>query len=501
MATFELSGPDGGTYEVEAPDETSALDAFAAMNGGKMPEAAPQEGSSASGIAKSFGAGVGKSLVGLAGIPGDAFGAARRLLGDNLTQNPAFGSANIQKAVEGYTGEFYKPKGTLESGAETIGEFFPSMIGGPGTLGGKFATRVVAPALASEAAGQLAKGTDLEPYARVAGAVGGGMAASKFANNRSLKAATPEAPSINAIDDAKTNLYNTQAVKDLRIAPAAVEKVVDRAIDNAKSKYLDAPQTYRQLDLLKTPMNGPTFSIMDLENGRRRLNDLKALGGAEGEAARIAGNYLENIMPHWGKLPGAVVAGDAKAAANDLIAARANAAVSFRSELVNGFLEKAKNTASATHSGGNLENEIYKQVRTALNNPKKYLRGWNAEERAALKDVLPGLASTALRRFGKVLGGGGGLGQMAASGAGGAALGWPGAIAAPALGMAANKLGSSMATGRLKKVDDMLRSRAPLYGHPLANQQQAFINQPKAALLDQRSPLLNGLLSGLVVAR
>lgn len=35
MATFELTGPDGGTYHVDAPDEQAALSAFAAFNGGK----------------------------------------------------------------------------------------------------------------------------------------------------------------------------------------------------------------------------------------------------------------------------------------------------------------------------------------------------------------------------------------------------------------------------------------------------------------------------------
>jgi hypothetical protein len=41
MATFELTGPDGGTYHVDAPDEHAAVAAFSAFHGTKAPDAAP----------------------------------------------------------------------------------------------------------------------------------------------------------------------------------------------------------------------------------------------------------------------------------------------------------------------------------------------------------------------------------------------------------------------------------------------------------------------------
>jgi hypothetical protein len=71
-------------------------------------------------------------------------------------------------------------------------------LAGPGllkTAGKLFASRVAAPALASEGAGALTEGTAAEPYARVAGALVGGAGASKAMNAmseaRALKAATP----------------------------------------------------------------------------------------------------------------------------------------------------------------------------------------------------------------------------------------------------------------------------------------------------------------------
>jgi hypothetical protein len=43
MATFELTGPDGGTYHVDAPDEGAALKAFGAFSGGKNAAPAPDK--------------------------------------------------------------------------------------------------------------------------------------------------------------------------------------------------------------------------------------------------------------------------------------------------------------------------------------------------------------------------------------------------------------------------------------------------------------------------
>ncbi|UZE51916.1 hypothetical protein ONR75_15910 [Rhodopseudomonas sp. P2A-2r] len=41
MPTFELSGPDGGTYQIDAPDEHAAVAAFSQFNSAPAPDAAP----------------------------------------------------------------------------------------------------------------------------------------------------------------------------------------------------------------------------------------------------------------------------------------------------------------------------------------------------------------------------------------------------------------------------------------------------------------------------
>jgi len=225
-------------------------------------------------------------------------------------------------------------------------------------------------------------------------------------------------------------------------------------------------EAYKKIIAQEAPIK--TAKIADIDGTRKLLGTIAGEVGPTGRAtpdALAATRAIKAIDLYVSKIPKAdVVAGDAVAAGKILNEARANAAANFRSERVTQALEKAKNTATATHSGGNLENEIYKQVRTMLNNPKKHLRGWTAEEKAALQSVLPGKGASVLRRAGKLMGGGGGLGQLISGGAGGAMFGWPGMMAVPAAGMAANKIGSALATKRIEKVADLLRGRSPLYG-------------------------------------
>lgn len=158
---------------------------------GMFDDLIPATPSVAEDVAKSAAIGPPKAAIGLAGLPGDiselgarGLDVATRYIGGKLgydiperpNQEPLGGSAQIQRGVESLTGPLYNPKTTPGEYAQTLTEFAPAMVGGPGSLLAKFATRVAAPALASETAGQITKGTEAEPYARMAGAVAGGMA-------------------------------------------------------------------------------------------------------------------------------------------------------------------------------------------------------------------------------------------------------------------------------------------------------------------------------------
>lgn len=95
--------------------------------------------------------------------------AGATLTGRALLASPT--STELRRGVESVTGELYKPQTTAGEYARTIGEFAPGILGGPGSIGARALTNVVAPAVLSEAAGQLTQGTAAEPWARLAGAV------------------------------------------------------------------------------------------------------------------------------------------------------------------------------------------------------------------------------------------------------------------------------------------------------------------------------------------
>lgn len=145
-------------------------------------------------VAKSGGIGLAKGGIMLAGALGDLtnLGAkgiehASNFISDKLgverykrPDKPSIlenipTTETITNAVEARTGKFYEPKTTAGKYARTVGEFLPSSLIGPGGLAVKAGTGVAA-ALGSEGAGQLTEGTAAEPYARVAGALAGGLA-------------------------------------------------------------------------------------------------------------------------------------------------------------------------------------------------------------------------------------------------------------------------------------------------------------------------------------
>jgi hypothetical protein len=182
---------------------------------GPATQAAPEKPEYPMGLLKQFGTGAAKGVVGVAALPADAregtasiskwasekLGAspetaamiAEAVRGGFLTFPGGMGATSgqlIDKANEVtrpaptlsnlVTGE--QPKGILERQpqsvgeeyAGTVGEFIPGVLGPGGAV--RKAAQVLVPALASETAGQVTKGTEYEPYARVAGGLAGGLA-------------------------------------------------------------------------------------------------------------------------------------------------------------------------------------------------------------------------------------------------------------------------------------------------------------------------------------
>lgn len=186
---FEARGADGKNYQIDAQSLDDAAKILEQHVSGGTQAAAPAAptsklvgGFDAADIAKSTVSGLGKGLTGLAGLPADLTGLATKAYdwATNSNSNASvadfakdYGGHAMQKRAEKITGDFYQPKTRLGAGASTIASFAPAVVGGPGSLAVRAATRAVLPGAASEGLGQLAEGTSLETPARIGGALAG----------------------------------------------------------------------------------------------------------------------------------------------------------------------------------------------------------------------------------------------------------------------------------------------------------------------------------------
>lgn len=193
---------------------------------GMFDDLIPKKETPATGDAiKSLGTGVVEGVAGLAALPAtvnEAFRGGMEWLSDKagdalglkklppevtakLRSAPTVGGVQlpmppnydtIKGAIErNVTGELYQPQTTAGEYARTIGQFAPGMMfpaAGTSSMVGRAMQNVVAPALASETAGQLTEGTSLEPYARFGGAVVGSYIPGAIASAKTPFPAAPE---------------------------------------------------------------------------------------------------------------------------------------------------------------------------------------------------------------------------------------------------------------------------------------------------------------------
>jgi hypothetical protein len=193
----ESSFPPSDTPAPPSSGSTSWKDLPQTEGTNAQPRALGFLGTSAD-VAKSLGAGALRGTAGLADLPGDLtqlLSAGSKYLTGYET--PSF-DTSFREGMGDLTGGFSerKPETTLGRYAGTVGEFAPGVVGAALTGGGslaaqaaragtKLATQAVLPGVASEALGQYVEGSDkpyLEPAARIAGAILGGIGGNKMEN-------------------------------------------------------------------------------------------------------------------------------------------------------------------------------------------------------------------------------------------------------------------------------------------------------------------------------
>lgn len=313
MAKFEFSH-NNQRYEIEAPDQQSAIDAFT-----QFTKPTPLQD-----VRDTIGPGLVRGTAAAATAPRNVLDQAISGLGSlgasqgvqdvvrNAANNAipftrAFSGNQITKAVEdNVTGPLYQPQTPYGEYANTGAEFLPgALLGGVNSLREipKAAVNLgILPAAVSETAGQLTKGTPYEGVARGAGALLGGVGGSML--NRPATASQAISRELGNMTEAELrpiviqaeglirnsaqngiNLTWAQAID--QVAPGAtnlpkLQRYIERTETGAnalKPFYADQPQAMRQavtneMDNITPPSQTPsTIGPTAAANAQRSIDE------------------------------------------------------------------------------------------------------------------------------------------------------------------------------------------------------------------------------------
>jgi hypothetical protein len=259
-------------------------------------------GEAAIGAGKALATGAFKGLVGIGTLPGNieslgraGINSAAGLVGveppvSPETLNPVTYN-NLMARIENRFGELPKPKTVPEEYIQTIGEFIPGagLVGG--LTKGARAAQVLAPAVASETAGQLTEGSDYEALARVGGALAGGSVA-----NLGARTVTP-AGRVDTVRGNNVQELNRQGVTSL----LAGEKTGNARIRSIEDASLSMPGGGRTLNVQEKAMEQFTGSalkklgVTDQDFANLGLPGARATDEVLEVAANRIGKRFENV--------------------------------------------------------------------------------------------------------------------------------------------------------------------------------------------------------------
>lgn len=293
-------------------------------------------------------------------------------------------SANIIRDVSAPFGGDYQPKTIPGEYAHTIASFAPAAVMGGGSGGiGTTAARVLAPAVASETAGQFAKGTQYEGLARAGGALAGGMAEG-LGEGIMNRPEVPPAPSTADLRQQADQIYKAADKSGVTINPDAYDGLVGdikSAVREAGTHPKLHPKVAGVLESLEE-VQGQQLSLGELERLRRIANG--AARSIEPDERRVAGvivgkidDFMENLKPED------VASGD-PAVAGTLSDARDIWSRMKKSEMVETAVERAKDRA--TWQNGNQAAALRGEFQSLSKN-QKFMRGLSEAEKAAIRDV------------------------------------------------------------------------------------------------------------------
>jgi len=353
---------------------------------------------------------------------------------------------------------------------------------------------------AAQGAGNTYTGNtpDYVQNAMIGGAMGGvlgGAGGAAFGGRPAIsRAAVPTEAELYA---AKNVGYNALGNSGARYEASALHDVANAAEQRLladRYHWRDSPGTWRGIEEARGggapgQLNTGPNAIIDPGNidfivkGLNRIPKTEATQtdrASAGILKRTLNDFVENPPP-GAVLPGTeAAAGQASTLARN---ARGDYAAYKRTQALNELISNAQNTAGATHSGLNLQNELRKGVRTFAKEKggesPATKAGFIPSETAALRAYSRGTSPTnILRATSAALGGGGGIGApiaAAAYGTGGGVAGQyfkddpatAGAVGlmAPVVGTGLRMLGNRRANNEIQAMRDLIARRSPLYDY------------------------------------
>lgn len=362
---------------------------------------------------------------------------------------PRFGlptSAGIQKAVEAVTGPFHKPETTAGEYVQAAGEMLPAAATGPGGLLRRTVGAVGA-GLAGESATHIpgVKGSELEPAARVLGAVVPSAVAGSLARQ-----AAPTAQQLEAgYRSAYNRLRNQNVLFDKRDTDYLADSIergllaegYRRTPNIAGTPVFHAIDELREMRQAATEGRSPNFH--DIDAVRKSLNII-GKSREHSDAVRRAKDAIDQFTIN--------VAGTQQA--------RGDYAAAMRNRTVTDIMQRATDQAARTGTGANIDNATRQQVSRVLNSPR-LRRGFNADEIAQMREIVRGsTVGNVLRYFGRlaptgIVSGAGsvGLGELV----GGA----KGMVGLPLVGLGAKMMADRMTRGAVENLGATVRARSP----------------------------------------
>jgi hypothetical protein len=308
---------------------------------------------------------------------------------------------------------------------------------------------------------------------------------------------TGTAPTMEELKQAAVKGFKDPKVEGLVVKSDAITTWADlvrlQLGDLGVNEFL-APKTWGTLAKLDNPAAGSVVTGKGIYSLRRVLgNAAKSADPTERFAANTAIDSLDSSMA---RLPNnAIISGDPDAVAKIWSDARGNYAAAKHSETIQQAITNARNNASSSYSGGNIDNAMRQQFKSILKS-RALRRGFTPEELDWMQRMVVrgSTVGNMARAVGKTLGGAGGFPTVLASSLGAAELGPAGAFA-PVIGYAFKKLSDVMTKTQIDKLDLLVRSRSPL----AKKAQTALANYGQAAQQTATDSSLSALMR-LVVA-